>query len=344
MEARRSNPAPAATIEIHDTEKQQSSVSITSTTTVAFDTQAMIDHYFKSRGNYCEIVEYPEKSEQRYFLYCDEHRFNPTSVVGPPQKRQNFSLNCAIEHLRKEHKPLYNADVLFSPIPFGYAEAIHIMGVWMKDCTSEAQDHHNDRLRDIISASNARELSKATIVPPLTTERSSQYSSGAELQPWQIYAVYHEVENEHTPILLMGPSRKISDCNWFDADDKRVFKSQLVQCPPGVDYDVQLGEFKGWTEAYREGQPRYMSRWYPVITFTGPTFKRNDVAAAWVNVSKISTFSQHYLTDRTRPKWEAAERFRVSTSMKKQTQTSQGKSDVAIVFMTLGILLLFLHR
>lgn len=215
------------------------------------------------------------------------------------------------------------------------------MGVWMQDCTAEAQNQHNARLWDLSFAGTAQQLSRPTTTPPFTTGSSSQYSSGTGPQQWQIYAVYNEIENEYTPILIMDPSRRISDCNWFDADDKRVFKSQLVRCPPGVDYDVQVGEFKGWTEAYREGQPKYMFRWYPVITFNGPTFKRNDVSAAWVNVAKISAFSQHYVTDRTRSKWEAAERFRVSTSMKKQKQTSQGKLNVAVAFITSNTFIIF---
>lgn len=103
MEAKRLNLARTVTTDMHDTEKPQSSFPITSTTTMGLDTQAMIDHWFGSKGNYCEIVEYPQNSEKRYFLYCHEHKFNPT-LYGPPEQTQLSSLDRAIEHLQKEHE------------------------------------------------------------------------------------------------------------------------------------------------------------------------------------------------------------------------------------------------
>lgn len=198
------------------------------------------------------------------------------------------------------------------------------MGVRMEDCTAEAQSQHNAGLRNTMSADTMQQSSKPTAAIPLSAESPSQHWSGTGPKPWHIHAV-HNVENEYIPILIMDLSRSINDCLWFDADDKSVFKSQLARSPPGVDYDAQLGRFKGWTDAFQEGQPNYSYRWYPAIVFNGPTFKRDDVFAAWVNFAKVSAFSQRYVTDRTRAKWEAAERFRVSTSTKKQKTPSQGE-------------------
>lgn len=70
------------------------------------DTQGMIDAHFGSNGNQCEIVEDPESSEKRYILYCNEHHFNPTSLSGSLDQTQQLSLDRAVEHLQKEHKPL----------------------------------------------------------------------------------------------------------------------------------------------------------------------------------------------------------------------------------------------